>query len=78
MDGLLASAAASNSNNAAAMAGGSISAANGSALGDRKVSRMQMGKPIYIPTYLYKLQGRRSYKSKGWEGSSNPRLMGKP
>ena len=46
MDGLLASAAASNSNNAAAMAGGSISAANGSALGDRKVSRMQMGKPI--------------------------------
>ena len=59
MDGPLASAAASNSNNAAAMAGGSISAANGSALGDRKVSRMQMGKPIYkLHTYLYKLQGR--------------------
>ena len=39
-------ASASNSNNAA-IPGGSVSAANGSALGDRKVSRMQMGNPVY-------------------------------
>ena len=42
-------ASASNSNNMAAIPGGpgSAQAANGSALGDRKVSRMQMGNPVY-------------------------------